>query len=120
MIVLWNLLAQSAPASQPAQTSPGPGAWTNIIGLVLVIGVFWWIMSRGQSKQRRQYQEMLAALKKNDRVQTVGGILGTVVDVRDNEVVLKVDETNNVKLRFNRTAIKEVLRDAPSAEEKSS
>lgn len=120
MIALWNLLAQSAPTSQPASGGPGPGAWTNIIGLVLVIGVFWWIMSRGQSKQRRQYQEMLAALKKNDRVQTIGGILGTVVDVRDNEVVVKVDETNNVKMRFNRTAIKEILRDAPPTDAKSS
>ena len=55
---------------------------------------------------------MLDALKKNDRVQTIGGVLGTVVDVRDNEVLVKVDETNNVKIRFNRTAIKEVLQDA--------
>jgi preprotein translocase subunit YajC len=45
-------------------------------------------------------------------VQTIGGVLGTVVDVRDNEVLVKVDETNNVKIRFNRTAIKEVLQDA--------
>ena len=52
---------------------------------------------------------MLDNLKRNDRVQTIGGILGTVVDVKDQEVSLKVDENNNVKMKFNRAAIKEVL-----------
>jgi preprotein translocase subunit YajC len=66
-------------------------------------------MFRGQKKDRQKHADMLANLKRNDRVQTIGGVLGTVVDVRDSEVILKVDETNNVKMRFNRSAVKEVL-----------
>lgn len=115
MIEVFDLLAQ--PTTAPAAPTPGPSGSEmfikQILPLFLIIGVFWWIMSRGRSKERRRYQEMLGSLKRNDRVQTVGGIIGTVVDVRDDEVVLKVDETSNVKMRFNRTAIKEVLRDAP-------
>ena len=51
---------------------------------------------------------MLKNMKRGDRVMTAGGILGTVVDVRDAEVVLKVDESTNTKIKFSRDAIKRV------------
>ena len=121
---LLLLLAQttSTPSSTtPTQTAPSPTDFLRgpMVPLILMIVVFWWIMSRGKNKERNRYEQMLKALKKNDRVQTIGGLLGTVVDVRDNEVVLKVDETSNVKMHFNRTAIKEVLQDASAVETKS-
>jgi len=53
-------------------------------------------------------------MKKGDKVQTIGGVFGTIVDVRDNEVVVKVDESSNVKIRFNRAAIKEVIQETPA------
>lgn len=113
MIALITLLAQTAPASQPV--APGPGDFLRgpFIPVILGLIILWWFMSRGRTKERQRYEQMLASLKKNDRVQTIGGILGTVVDVRDNEVVVKVDEATNAKIRFNRSAIKEVLREAP-------
>ena len=52
---------------------------------------------------------MLSALKKNDRVMTIGGVVGTVVQVRDDEVVVKVDESANVKLTFIRGSIQKIL-----------
>ena len=112
----WLMLV--AQATQPTTTQAArPAGWEGIfagplVPILLAFGVFWWWMSRSRSKERQTYENMLKSLKRNDRVQTIGGVLGTVVDVRDNEVVLKVDEANNVKMRFNRTAIKEVLRDA--------
>ena len=48
---------------------------------------------------------MVQALNKNDRVRTIGGILGTVVDVRGDEVTLKIDEQNNTKIRISTSAI---------------
>ena len=48
---------------------------------------------------------MVQALAKNDRVRTIGGILGTVVDVRGDEVTLKIDETNNTKIRISTSAV---------------
>ena len=116
MIAWYCLLAQTAPASQPVSANPLDLLRSPLVPLVLVLIVFWWVMSRGRGKEKQRYEQMLNSLKKNDRVQTIGGILGTVVDVRGNEVVLKVDETNNVKMRFNRTAIKEVVRDTPVPE----
>ncbi|MBP9025652.1 MAG: preprotein translocase subunit YajC [Phycisphaerae bacterium] len=84
----------------------------QFLPLILIIGVFWWWMSRSRRREQQRYQDMLRNLKRNDRVQTIGGIIGTVVDTRDDEVVLKVDETNNVKMRFVRSAIKDVMRES--------
>jgi len=50
-------------------------------------------------------------LKKNDRVRTIGGILGVVLDVRDDEIVLKIDEANNTKIRVIPSAIATVIGD---------
>ncbi len=124
MLNLITLLAQttSAPASNPAGSQSG-GVGNPFGGMfipiILAMLAFWWVMSRGQRKKQQQFAQMLAALKRNDRVQTIGGIIGTVVDVRDDEVVLKVDETNNVKMRFVRGAIKEVMREPGAGETKS-
>jgi preprotein translocase subunit YajC len=122
MIEFSTLLAQT---TTPTTTGPAgaPGGTQSIfasplVPLVLVMVVFWFVMSRGRNKEKQRFQQMLDSLKKNDRVQTIGGIIGTVVDVRDDEVVLKVDEANNVKIRFNRSAIKDVLREAPTGETK--
>ena len=105
MTELFTLIAQSAPTTQG--TPPQTGNFLqSMLPIMLALGVFWWIMSRGKNKERKRYEDMINALGKNDRVQTIGGIIGTIVDVRDDEVLLKVDESANVKMRFNRAAIK--------------
>lgn len=48
---------------------------------------------------------MMQSLQKNDRVRTIGGIYGTIVEVRDDEIVLKVDESNNTKIKISPSAI---------------
>jgi preprotein translocase subunit YajC len=58
---------------------------------------------------------MLDAMKRGDRVQTIGGILGNVVEVRPDKILLKVDEGNNTKVWFARTAILRVLGDEAEA-----
>ena len=52
---------------------------------------------------------MHANLTRNDRVLTIGGAIGTVVSVKDNEVVLKVDESTNTKMTFVKTAIQKIM-----------
>lgn len=117
MMQFAMLLAQAT--SAPVQPGPAASIFSpQIFGLILAMVVFWWLLMRGQKKERQKAVDMMNALKKGDRVQTIGGILGTIVDVRDNEVVLKVDESSNTKIRFNRAAIKEVLVDASASSEK--
>jgi preprotein translocase subunit YajC len=98
-------------ATQPAggTSSPGGSFMRLTFPLLLAFVVFYFWLFRGQRKDKQRHAQMLANLKRNDRVQTIGGVLGTVVDAREHEVVLKVDESSNVKMRFNRAAIKEVL-----------
>ena len=124
MMLSLELLAQavtSAPTSSgstppaPSGSSGSSSPWGGMLPLVAAIGIFYFIWFRGRNKERDKFAEMLKNLKRNDRVQTIGGILGTVVEVRDNEVVLKVDEASNTKIRVTRAAIKEVM--APAAEE---
>jgi preprotein translocase subunit YajC len=116
-----DLLLMLAQASQPTGPVGPPPSGTevlvkNFLPMFVIIGVFWWWMSRSRRRERQRFEDMLKNLKRNDRVQTIGGIIGTVVDAREDEVVLKVDETNNVKIRFARSAIKDVLREsAPSS-----
>jgi preprotein translocase subunit YajC len=81
--------------------------WAFPIGIMLVAMMF---LSKNKGKKSDQErQELLKALKKGDRVQTIGGLIATVVSADDNEVLLKVDETTNTKMRFSRTAIHRVI-----------
>jgi preprotein translocase subunit YajC len=87
----------------------GGGTQTLWIGLILMLVVFYAITLSGSRREKRKRQEMLSTVQKNDRVMTIGGIIGTVVAIRDNEVTLKVDESNNVKITVIRSAIQRVL-----------
>jgi len=113
------LLAQAAPAAPATQPS---GPWfadlfrspmTPLIGVVLLMYLF---MISSKRKAAKQKNDLLGAIKRGDRVQTIGGIIGTVVEARDNEVLVKVDETNNTKIKFSRKAIQRVLEDDAAAE----
>lgn len=70
---------------------------------VMVLMIF--MSSRGKKKQAAKQKQLLDALKKGDKVRTIGGILGTIVEVRDDEVVIKIDENSNTRMRVIRRAI---------------
>ena len=52
---------------------------------------------------------MLGGIKKHDRVRTIGGVLGSVVELKPDTVVLKVDESSNIRMTFSRDAIQQVV-----------
>ena len=98
----------------PRDSGGGFGEMGMLLVLVLVLvvmSVFSILAGRREKKRRAQ---MLESVKKNVRVQTVGGIIGTVTDLRDNEVTLKVDESSNTRIRFARSAIQSVLEEEKS------
>jgi len=78
--------------------------------LIMLGGIFllWFWMGRGRKKEQKKRKEMLDSLRKGDKVTTAGGIIGTVVDIRDDDVTLKVDESANVRMKFLRGAIRHV------------
>lgn len=96
------------------KTNHNPSPWGGssfFILIILVIAVMWIFMIGGQRKEKKKRAKMLEQLSKGAKVQTIGGILGTVVDIRGDEVVVKVDENANTRLRFARSAIQTVLED---------
>jgi len=92
-------------AAPPAGGGRSFPSLTQFLPLILIFVVIYMFMLRGPRKQQQKHKQMVQALGKNDRVRTIGGILGTVVDVRGDEVTLKVDETNNTKIKINTSAI---------------
>lgn len=99
---MWFLAAQGA--------GGGGQDWIRLLAwMVPVFVIMYVIMIRPQKVKDRERKEMLSKLKKNDHVVSIGGIHGTIVTVKDKEVVLKVDESSNLKLKFARSAIARVV-----------
>ena len=73
------------------------------IMLALIFGVMWFFMIRPQRKQQKELQNFRDSLQKGDKVVTIGGIYGTVSEVRDDSVLIEVD--NSVKIRVSKQAI---------------
>jgi preprotein translocase subunit YajC len=89
-------------------TAPVSSQSSNYMQLLFIGGIFvimYFILFREPRKRQRQQQKMIQSIKKNDKVRTIGGIIGIVVDVKDDEIVLKVDESNNTKIRIMASAI---------------
>ncbi|MCE5267081.1 MAG: preprotein translocase subunit YajC [Planctomycetaceae bacterium] len=84
--------------------------------LILLFAVFYFIIMRPQRREQARRKEMLANVKKNDRVVTIGGVYGVVSNVeRDkDEVTIRVDETTNTKLRMTLSSVSRVLGDGAS------
>jgi preprotein translocase subunit YajC len=69
----------------------------------------------GQRRDRKKRESMLSTIKKHDRVQTIGGVIGSVVEAKPDFVVLKVDESSNTRITFARSAVQQVLSVSPES-----
>lgn len=107
--------ATTQPAATPPQ-SPFSGPFLYV--MVGALALMFILSGRSKKKQENQKKQMLSSMKKGDRVTTIGGIIGTVIEARENEVVVKVDETNNVRMRFIRSAIHSVGEPSKADEKK--
>src|SRR5947209_15257222 len=105
---MYALMTLFAEGEAPA--APGAGL-LNFLPIVLIIFVMYLLLFRPMQKQEKVRQQMIAALKKRDRVVTSGGLIGTVADINetDNEITLKVDENSNLRVRVLRSSITQVL-----------
>ena len=93
-----------------AQQGDGSGMFF-ILMIPLLLVFIWLFVMNPQKKQEERLRKMLDSLEKNDRVMTVGGLIGIVhnIDKEQNEIVLKVDEANNTKVRFHLTAVSTIF-----------
>ena len=100
-----------ADANRPTTTAPADkGLLSNwpLLAMLGAIFVLFILSGRGRRKQESKRKEMISSMKKGDRVTTIGGIIGTVIEVKPDEIIVKVDEQNNVRMHFVPSAIHNV------------
>jgi preprotein translocase subunit YajC len=89
----------------------------SFLPMIAIIGIFYFLVLRPQSKKAKEHQKMLSELKKGDDVSTQGGIIGKITGIKDNEITLQVQE--GVRIRFLRSAVTGVYTGATPATPKA-
>jgi preprotein translocase subunit YajC len=90
--------------------NPGQNPLVSLMPIILIFVIFYFLLIRPQKKAQDDHKKMIAGLKKNDEVVTSGGIHGTIVNVKDAAVTLKVDD--NVKIDVEKSCVARVKRKA--------
>ena len=106
-VVGFALAEEAAPAEGEA-TSPIAMLIGTFLPMILIVVVFWLFLIRPQRKKDKKVKEMLAALKVGDRVCTIGGIYGTITNIRDENTVTLAIGPQDVPVVFARWAIRNV------------
>ena len=92
----------------PQQAVAPPSPLTMLFPIVMMFLIFYLLVFRPQAKARKEHEQMVKNLKKNDNVVTSGGIFGTVVNVKPDAVTLRVDE--NVRIDVEPSAIARLVK----------
>ncbi len=101
MDTIFFMLAQ-------AKTEPtGGNPIIMIVFMVLFIVFFYFVVIRPQNKTKKEREKMLNELKKGDKVVTIGGVHGKIVSVKEDVVVLKIDD--NAEITFDKSAVARIV-----------
>lgn len=113
LIYIWALQAAAAvsdstalaaPAVENANETAATGLnWSFWIMIAAVFAVMYFFMIRPQRKQQKELQQFRDGLQKGDKIVTIGGIYGTVVEIKDRTLLIEVD--NNVKIRVDKNSV---------------
>ena len=114
------MLISSAYAQDAAGAAGMLGGATQFLPLVLIFGVFYFLLIRPQQTRAKEMKAMLAALRRGDRVVTAGGILATVQRVKEGSDEIDVDIAPNVRVTVIRDTITTVLKPAAANDVKPS
>jgi preprotein translocase subunit YajC len=98
--------ATDAAGATAPSASGGSGFMIMMVVLLGAMILFSFINARREKKKR---SDLLGNIKKHDKVLTIGGIVGTVVELKDDSLILKVDETSNTRITFTKSSISQVI-----------
>ena len=100
-------------------TAAAGGMGSTVLMMVIMIAIFYFMLIRPENKRKKEAEEMRSTLKKGDKIVTIGGIIGTVVDVKENKFVLETG-ADQVRIEFEKWAISsnETAAEAKKAEAK--
>ena len=82
----------------------GASMGSTVIMLVLMVAVFYFMLIRPENKRKKEAEQMRSAVKKGDHIVTIGGIVGTVVDVKEKNIVLETG-ADQVRIEFEKWAL---------------
>ena len=108
MILTFMTLLQAQGAGQA-----GGSGLTMLLMLALIFVVMWLFMIRPQQKRQKELNNFRDNLKKGDKVVTVGGIYGTILEVNDNKVMLEIDK--DVKIKVDKASLVKDFSEAQQA-----
>ena len=92
------------------EQAPAPGGWlVSFMPIIIIFLIFYMLIFRPEAKKRKERQKMVNAVVKGDTVVTTGGIKGVVKRVDDGEVVVQIDKDKDVRVRFLKAALLEIL-----------
>jgi len=109
LIITVLLIAAGCTLAAPTTNADGTTAstsssiWPMLIFLVVIFGMFYFVMIRPQRKRQKEQQAMMAGLQKGDKVMTIGGIYGTIDSISEDSIVIKVE--GGTTFRVARSAV---------------
>ena len=96
---------------QTQQQSPGGGGFSTMLLMILsLVFLFYILILRPQKRQEQERKQMLGNLEKGDKVVTIGGMYGTIVDIDDNATMLTLEVAKNIKIDFTKSSISQIVK----------
>ena len=110
-LLAWTVQGETTPPQGPQST-----LLTSLMPLILIFAIFYFVMIRPEGKKRREREALLKTIKKGDKVMTTGGMYATVANVQEDIITLQAGD--NVRMRFTRQAIQNLIQDDSEPESK--
>ena len=104
-------------------TATGAGMGSTLLMMVLMIAIFYFMLIRPENKRKKEAEQMRSTVRKGDKITTIGGICGTVVDVKESRIVLETGadqvriELEKWAISTNETAAENAKEEAKKAQE---
>ena len=100
-------------------TAATGGMGSTIVMMVAMLGIFYFMLIRPENKRKKEAEQMRSSVRKGDKITTIGGVVGTVVDVKENNIVIETS-ADQVRIEFAKWAISsnETAAEAKKAEAK--
>jgi len=93
------------------QAAPAANAITGLLPLVLIFGIFYFLVILPMQKQKKQQNEMLNGLQNGNTIVTAGGVIGTIEKIQDNVLTLRV-KPDGLKMQVTRASVASLFEDA--------
>ena len=108
-----------AAANGSGGSGNGGGGWATLWQLapfVAIVVIFFWLMNRSQRKKQEEREQMLDSIEPGDRVVTIGGIYGKVVEKEDDRFVLRINDEKDIKITISRGGLSGLQEDEEEEE----